>query len=251
MDKLLTDSLKLLGLSPKEIAFFNACFTLGTTTIGQAAQKARLERSTAYLIATDLLEKDLLIEDFSQYRKRISSVSPKKLVTMLAARQRLIQRQEIELEEALPQLQTRYEETITQPIIKYFEGFKGLRTVWKDILSTKGDILLWTNQENESQFFTKELHDNFIAERIKKQIPIRALAVNNVPGKKLLENDALSLRQSKLLPLYTSFSAETYIYDNKVATLDYKKDIIGIIIESEAISSTQRAIFEMVWKSVN
>jgi len=250
MDKLLVDSLRLIGLSQKEIAFFMACFSLGTTTITKAAKKARLERSTAYLIAKDLLEKGLIVEDFSTYSKRISPISPKKLVTMLAARQRIIQRQEIELTEHLPVLEKQFTESNIQPAIKYFEGNKGLRAVWKDILSASGEILLWTNQEKESTFFSKEFHDRFIQERIKKRISIRALAVNNNPGKKLIDNDEISLRQSKLLPIHTSFSAETYIYDNKVATLDYKKDIIGIIIESEAISSSQRAIFEMTWNTI-
>jgi sugar-specific transcriptional regulator TrmB len=247
MDKLLINSLKLLGLSPKEIAFFTACFSLGTTTITQAAKKARLERSTAYLIANDLLEKGLLVEDFSNYRKRISPISPQKLLTKLSARQRLIQRQELELSEKLPELQKQFDESNVQPIIKYYEGVKGLQTVWQDILSTKNEILLWTNQEKEIQFFSKDFHNKFIEERIRKQIPIRALAVNNNPGEKLLETDQESLRQSKLLPIQTSFSAETYIYDNKVATLDYKKNIFGIIIESEAIASTQKSIFEMTW----
>jgi sugar-specific transcriptional regulator TrmB len=250
MNKELSNALKLLGLTQKEMAFFTASFMLGTTTITQAGKKARLERSTAYLIARDLLEKGLLVEDFREYRKRISPVSPKKIVTMLSARQRLMQRQEIALTEVLPQLQQHFDESNTQPAIRYFEGIRGLKTVWRDILTATDEILLWTNQEKESQVFSKEFHDQFIAERIRKGIAIRALAVNNVPGKKLLEQDEESLRQSNLLPIHTSFSAETYIYDNKVATLDYKKDIIGIIIESEAISSTQRAIFEMTWKSL-
>lgn len=250
MNKELQNALKLLGLSTKELALFTACFSLGTTTITQAGKKARLERSTAYLIARDLLEKGLLVEDFRDYRKRISPISPKKIVTMLAARQRLMQRQEIALTEVLPQLEQQYGESNTQPAIRYFEGVKGLRAVWRDILTTKGEIVLWTNQEKESQVFSKEFHDQFIAERIRKGIPIRALAVNNVLGKQLIEQDEKSLRHSKLLPIHTSFSAETYIYDNKIATLDYKKDIFGIIIESEAISSTQRAIFEMIWQQL-
>ena len=104
--------------------------------------------------------------------------------------------------------------------------------------------------EDMTKKVSKEFHEKFIQERVKKSIPIRALAVNNAPGRSLLMKDESSLRQSKLLPIHTSFSAETYIYDNKVAILDYKKDILGIIIESHSISSTQRAIFEMTWSSV-
>jgi hypothetical protein len=77
---------------------------------------------------------------------------------------------------------------------------------------------------------------------------MKVLTVTNTEGQLLLTSDAQSLRSTKLLPKETTFSAETYIYDNKVATLDYKKDIIGIIIESESIASSQKAVFEMMWK---
>ena len=250
MDKIIRNSLTLLNLSPKEIAFFEACFSLGSTTITQAAKKARLERSTAYLIATELIEQKLIVEDFSNYRKIIRTITPKQLLVKISARQRILQRQEIILQDHLAELEALHKITETKPTIQYFQGISGLHAIWRDILSTKNEILLWTNQEKESRFFTGEFHNQFIKERITKGIPIRALVVNNKPGKAVQEKDEKSLRNSKLLPLQTSFNAETYLYENKIATLDYKKDIFGIIIESEAIASTQRAIFEMAWNSL-
>lgn len=250
MDKVLRNTLVLLTLTPKEIVFFEACFTLGTTTITKAAKKARLERSTAYLIANTLIEKKLLIEDFSGYRKQIRTITPQQLLTRIAARQRLLQRQEMVVQEHLAELEALHQTNESKPTIRYFQGPSGLRTVWRDILSTKGELLLWTNQEKENRFFTQELHNQFIKERISQGISMRTLTVNNSPGKALLKTDAQSLRRTKLLPSQTTFNAETYLYDHKVATLDYKTDIICIILESEAIASMQRAIFEMSWKNL-
>lgn len=250
MDKILKDSLFLLGLSNKELQFYEACFLLGPSTIPEIAAKAKLERSTAYLLATELLEKKFINEDFSQYKKRFTTISPRKIQVLLAAKQRFLQKQELLLNDVLPELDAIYQKQEQQPQIKFYKGTQGVRSVWRDVLSTKNEILLWTNQAHENKFFSQEFHDRFIEERINKQIPIRALAVNNLLGKKLLEKDEASLRHSKLLPIHTSFSAETYLYDNKIATLDYNGDIIAIIIESRAISSTQKAIFEMMWESL-
>lgn len=250
MEKLLHDTLEILGLDEKEIKFYEALFLLGAATITDVVKKARLERSTGYLIADALLEKGFIEEDFRQYRKTLVAVEPKKLLTMVSAKQRVVHRQELELQEKLPELQARYQTSAIQPNVRVFQGKQALLSVWEDVLSSKNEILLWTNQQTESSFFTKTFHEKFIQERIKKGIPIRALAVNNIPGRELHKADHSSLRQSKLLPIATSFSAETYIYSNKVAILDYKKDIIGIIIESEPITSTQRAIFEMSWNLV-
>lgn len=247
MDKLLRDTFVQLGLGPKEIALLLASYKLGPSPINLLAKTARLERSTAYLITQQLLEKGYLKEDYKAYRKNLVAVPPRTLLRMLSSKQRTIRRQEMELEERVGELESSYATSTLLPKVTVFQGKTALNAVWKDVLGTKGEILLWTNQKTESQFFSNELHEKFISERVRKRIPIRVLAVHNEPGKALRTHDESSLRHSKLLPLDTSFSAETYLYDQKIALLDYQTDTLGIIIESEAMASTQRAMFEMTW----
>lgn len=247
MDNLLIKTLKTLDLSEKEEKLYLTSFKMGQAPIATVIKNAKLERSTGYLIAQELIKKGLLHEDFKQYRKILTPVAPRTLLRMVAAKERSIRRVEIELEEHLPEIEALYKTSRITPYVKVFQGEQALRTIWNDVLRTNNEIFLWTNQLTESQFFTKKYHKEFIAERIKKRLPIRVLAVNNNPGKALKKADEHALRQSKLLPLTTSFDSETYIYDNKVAMLDYKKDIMGIILESESIASTQKAIFEMTW----
>lgn len=249
MDKLIQDTLKLLGLTQKEIRFFESSFKLGPSSINEVAKDAHLKRATAYLIAEALMEKGLIIEDFKNYGKKIFTVDPQKLLGVIANKQRSLRRREIELEENMPELQAIYSTSEIKPKVKVFEGNNGLLQVWKDILSTKGELLIWTNQETDKLVFGPEKHISFIDERIKKEISARVLAVDNPEGKILVKLDSKCLRQTKLLPKNTIFSAETYIYDNKIAILDYKKDIIGIIIESELITNSQRALFELSWQS--
>lgn len=239
-----------LSLSDKEIRFFRALFDKGPMTVNETAKVSRLERSTAYLVCQKLIEQGLVEEDHKQYKKRIFAIEPKKLLQIVASKQRSFRKTEIELQEQLPMLQSAYSLSEIRPQVKVFEGNKGLLTIWKDILSAKGEILLWTNQETENNFFTKELHDQFIGERIKKGLFIKVLSVNNNKGMALKENDSPSLRQTKLLPEKVNFSSETYIYEHKIATLDYNKDIIGVIIESTSFADTQRSVFEMAWNSL-
>lgn len=250
MDKIISSSLSLLGLSPKEIKFFLASFKLGPSSVGEIAREAKLERSTAYLISQELLDKGLLEQDFKQYGKKVFAAEPKKLLRIVSSKQRSLRRQEIELEESLPDMQSFYQLLEIRPRVKVYEGNSGLLAVWKDILSTKGEILVWTNQETDRLIFGPERHVNFIEERVKKGITARVLAVDNSKGHELKKLDNKYLRKTKLLPKKTNFSAETYIYDHKIAILDYKKDIIGIIIESEPIAASQKAIFEMNWSII-
>jgi HTH-type transcriptional regulator, sugar sensing transcriptional regulator len=250
MDKILTDTLQLLELTQKEIQFFEACFALGSCTINEAVKKARLQRSTAYLLTDSLIQKGLLTEDYKNYRKILIAAEPKTLLRMLSSKQRIISRQEMELEERLPELQAIYQASETRPKVRVFEGNAGLISIMDDILLAKNEILLWSNQETESSFFTQAFHNKFIEIRKRKELAIRVLAVANDKGKLLKKFDHTTLRITKLLPISTSFSAETYIYGGKVAILDYKKDIIGIIIESEQIADAQKSIFELTWQSI-
>ena len=247
MDKIISDSLKLLGLDQLAIRFFLAALKLGPAGITDIAKTARLKRSTAYLLCKQLAEKQLILIDHKDYANKVYPVEPEVILRLVAARQRLLRRQEMELEEALPQIRSLYQTSGIRPKIRVFEANSGLSQVWQDILSAQTEILLWTNQQTENQFFGPVNHDKFITERLAKKIPIRVLATDSPKSRSLQINDSRSLRQTKILPKSTDFSAETYIYDHKVAILDYNKDVIGLIIESDPIASSHRAIFETTW----
>ncbi len=248
MDKLIIDSLRQLDLDPLSTRFFLSAFKLGPAGIPEIAKAARIKRSTAYLLAKQLAEKGLILKDHKKYANKIYPIDPHQLLTRISARQRQLRRQEIELEENLPQLQAMYTSVKIQPKVTYFEGNSGLMQVWQDILSTNSEILLWTNQQTENLFFGPQNHDRFIRERLAKRLPIRVLAVDNSQSRELKTGDTEFLRHTNLLPLNTSFSAETYIYDTKIAMLDYNQDTIGIIVESVPLVTQQKAQFELVWQ---
>ena len=108
---------------------------------------------------------------------------------------------------------------------------------------------LWSDQAAEENIFTPLQHKQFIDERVARSLSIRVLAVANRPGQELIAEDDFLLRKTKLLPDEVTFSAETYIYDNKVAILDYNQDIMGVIIKSQQIALAHRAMFETAWQS--
>lgn len=249
MDKILIKTLQFLGLNEKQVTFFAANFKLGPATIVEITKASGLERSTAYLIASELMQRGFIEQDFKKYGKKLVALDPKKLLSLISGRQRILRRQELELEERLSELQALYQASEIRPKVRVFEGKNGLLSVWEDILSVNQELSLWTNQQTETKIFSQELHDKFVKIRIAKGISIRVLAVSNKKGKLLLQGKN-TLRQTKFLPENVVFSAETYIYGNKIAVLDYNKDIIGIIIESEPIASSQRAIFEMCWNLI-
>lgn len=251
MDRELTKSLTLLGLTPLQIRFFEASFRTGPATVPEIASVSKIRRSTAYVLAKELIAQGFLLEDHKDYSNKVSAIDPADVLRQIASKQRTFKRHELELEAALPSLQAFYKSSEIRPNIRSFQGNSGLIQVWKDILSTSGEILLWTNQQTENSFFGTSNHNKFITERIAKKIPIRVLATQSSESKDLQKLDSVSLRQTKILSKETTFSAETYIYDHKIAMLDYNKDIVGIIIESLPFSNFHKAIFESTWHNLH
>lgn len=236
-----------LGCNEKHIKFYNANLELGAATLVEITKKARLQRSTAYIVAAEMVAKGLVNEDHKAYKKLFTAAEPDLLLQKLEARQRQITRNTVALKEALPELRAAHQTTTTRPRVRTFEGKDGLVAVWKDILSEQQEILLWTNQETESHVFGRGTHEQFIAERVAKGIEIRVLAVKNSEAETLRAHDDASLRKTKLLPEDVYFTSETYIYGNKIAVLDIGRNIFGVITENEQVANSQRAVFEIVW----
>lgn len=251
MEKTLLQTLHLLGCNEKQIRFYRASLELGSATLMEIAKKARLQRSTAYIIADEMTALELIAEDHRNYRKLYTAAEPDQLLRKIEAKHRQIGRNIINFKEILPDLRAAHQTTKSRPRVRTYEGKQGLIAVWKDILSEKQEVLLWTNQQTESLVFRNESHDQFIGERLRKKIPIRVLAVNNEAGKELLKTDPLRLRETKLLPQAIHFTSETYIYGNKVAVLDIGNDIFGVITENEQNAASQRAVFEHSWQQMS
>lgn len=251
METYLKTALAQLECNQKEVRLYLACYKLGASRIAELAKAARLQRSTAYVIAQQLLTKQLLIQDDGQYNKLFIAAEPEAIIRMLENKKRLLARSSIVLKDHLEELQTLRQTTDIVPQVRTYRGTSGLLAVWHTILSSKTELLIWTNQATERQLFASRQHRQFIDERIAKRISSRVLTIDNTEGRELLTSDNASIRTTRVLPLTTTFSAETYLFDNKVVILDYNTEIIGIVIENSLVYQAQKAIFELCWQSAD
>lgn len=250
MDRILTNALIQLGCNEKHIRFYKANLQLGAATLPEIIKTARLQRSTGYLIATEMKSLGLVEEDYKAYKKLFIAAEPDAILRKLEAKQRQVGRNALAFKEILPELRASHHATTTRPRVRTYEDKAGLFAIWKDVLEEEQEVLLWSNQSTEQHIFDNEAHQLFIKERTAKNIPIRVLAVDNPLGQALVDTDNISLRQTRLLPKKVSFTSETYIYGNKIAVLDFGKKIFGVVTQNDQIAASQRAIFNLVWESL-
>jgi hypothetical protein len=237
----------MLGCDEKHVRLYKVALYRGTDTLPALAKAAHLQRSTAYIVAADMVRLGLLVEDHKTYRKQYMAAEPEKVLRMLEAKHRRVGRDTLAFKELLPDLRAAQHITGIRPRVRTYEGNAGLLAIWKDILTERQEVLMWTNQLSEKRIFDARAHQLFIQERIGKQIPVRVLVVNNQAGRHLQQEDAGNLRTTRLLPVGVEFTSEMYIYGDKVAVLDAGTAVFGVITENSQIAQTQRTIFEMTW----
>lgn len=240
-----------LSLSELESKFYLASLNTGSASIGELAKKTGIDRSTAYFIAEELKNKGYLEEDYKKYKKQVFVKEPKYLLSVLKKQKEKFSLREKELNELLPELSASYAKSDFKPILRFYQGREGLVEIRDDMFFTNNkEILLYTNQKASELVFTQKDMKDFIKKRTKNNINIKVLAVDEPGSIKLAKNDMREKRETRLLPKNTYFTAETYIYDDKVAMLDFSKEIIGFIVKSSEFAQAQRAIFMTLWETL-
>jgi hypothetical protein len=56
------------------------------------------------------------------------------------------------------------------------------------------------------------------------------------------------LREVRFAPAGMDFPITTYLYDNKVMILSSKRELFGLIIESQDIAAAHRHYFDALWQ---
>ncbi|MDD3861470.1 MAG: hypothetical protein PHP74_01090, partial [Candidatus Gracilibacteria bacterium] len=152
-----------------------------------------------------------------------------------------------DLRSALPEFKRLSGET-NHPRIRYFEGIEGIKAIYSDSLSSKTEILNFSNS-SEIRKIWPTYDDDYVEKRAKKKIFLRGICLKDHEGEIVKSEDKKYFREMCLVdPTKFDFTNEINIYDDKVSIISFKTELIGMIIESIEIANSQRAIFNMCWQ---
>ncbi|MBN1326036.1 hypothetical protein JW977_03610 [Candidatus Falkowbacteria bacterium] len=237
------ESLEQIDITGKKADIYLACLEMGGATAYAIAKKVSQKRPTVYDILNQLLNEGLVYKSLKRGKMYFFPSDPARLLKKAKERQENI-------EAILPELQNLYNAPRFKPTIRYFEGKEGIKQMYDDSLKSlrKGDEILGFVGEGILQYLPKYA-DEYITERITKGIRFRGIYKKELGIMEYMEKNVEQLREVRLLnPKDFPVNNETNIYGNKVAFASYGKEMFGIIIESEEISKSQKAIFELAWK---
>ena len=129
MDNKFESNLKLLGLSDKEAKVYLALLELGATTVIQIAQKAGVNRPTAY-VQIETLTGLGLVSSYMKGKKRFFAAEPpERLGELIELKKSEIKDQQDRLQEILPELEMLFTTSGERPIVRFFEGREGIKAI--------------------------------------------------------------------------------------------------------------------------
>ena len=235
--------LEEIGIEGKKAEVYLACLELGGATAYLIAKKSGIKRPTAYDIINQLMHEGLVHKSIKAGAAYFSPTDPQVLINKTKERMQRI-------EKVMPLLQNLYNSPKSKPFIQYFEGKEGIREMYEDSLKTlkRGEEILGYVGEGITQYLP-EYTEDYVKRRTEKGIVFRGIykaASEIIP---YMEKNKEQLRVGRILSEKDfPISNETNIYKNKIAIASYGKEMFGMIIESEEIAKSQKAIFELAWR---
>jgi sugar-specific transcriptional regulator TrmB len=242
--------LDTLGLSTKESEVLSILLQFDSLLVKDLAKKARLNRTTTYGILKTLVDKGLVSSIVKYGVREYQSIEPALLPTYIERQEELLRERKKEIKNILPQIQKIRGDKSVFPKLYFFEGLDGLKQAYEDTLENNTGKLIEEFTGPDAMFEElgqKKWVEYYIKKRVERGIACRIIAPNTTWSQWTKNNDAASLRVTKLIPEKYQFATEVVLYDNKVGLFSFSKEKpMAIIIEDDNICATMRTLFRYV-----
>ncbi|MDD5463848.1 MAG: helix-turn-helix domain-containing protein [Candidatus Moranbacteria bacterium] len=242
---MLLKDLERIGLNQKEVSVYLAALELGEANIQQIAKKSGVKRTTAYDIIESLKKKGLINQSVRGKKILFSASDPRKLEDEVDEQKHILKR-------IMPQLLSMANALDSKPKVSFFEGYDGIKDVYKDTLHYgDSELLAWVSDDAVAAFDVDFLDKVYLPKRVEKKIWVRAIAPDVEEMRGYKEVDEKSLRKTRLADAQIfPMRVEINLYGkNKIAVMSFEEKF-GMIIESQKIFETLQSIFEMNWKAL-
>ncbi len=240
--------LKKLGFSDKEVAVYRAVLQHGPAPVRKLAIASAVNRGTTYDILRSLMDQGLVSYYHQEKKQYFVAEHPEKLLTMIDVKSAALAAAKDEVRAALPELAGLLARASEKPVVKYYEGDRGVRTILADVLTTmaaepeaRRAYAVFSAADIRSHLYRAVPH--FTKDRVAAGIRVRVIAIGDGGGA-----DALSER--RWLTRTGGTPSYVLVYAGKTALISVgaSGEPRGVIIEDHGMSDTERVIFDSLWE---
>ncbi len=243
--------LKDLGLTETEAGVYEALLDLGPSVVSSIASAAKINRTTCYSILDSLSQKKMVRKSKFRGKLSYSIDDPTRIIINLEEEKKQLEATLQKAKVFESELTRLYVQKYTKPVIKYVEGFEGIKELYEDSLRCFDKIQGIRAYSSPRDLFREDLSeysDWYFSERTRRNIPIRTIVPDNDHGKELKRVSQKFMRTVRLLPQKKfDFSPEIYLYDNKFSVMSFKEKF-GFLLESKEIVDALKTAWDLGWE---
>ncbi len=239
----LVEELTKMGLPEREAAVYIVLLELGPTGALQISRRTGLNRPVVYSLLESLKVRGLVEIQLTGIKRKFAPASPDQFDAIMADHKRTFTR-------ILPELLALYKLKGERSQTKYFEGVRGIQTVYEELLRSlkSGEpYYIMAKQENWESIDMGWLED-FIERRARRNFDTRIIFENTERGKlnKRLEG---ALNQRVRL-ISAPLVADSIVSPLSYIVHDFEPPITTVVIQNENIIKSQLALFRYIWDTL-
>lgn len=255
MEESLIRRIEELGLSNKEVRIYVSTLMLGPSSVQQIADHSGIKRVTAYVILESLAALGLVSQSIKAKKTLFVAESPENLSRLLDNREKSIHEQRDQLKEILPELLSLKNLPKDAPVIKFYEGIEGIRSINQTTFDQiKKEGVNETYGISDLDQLTKVFPDieqtGANPSRLRAKIKSKFIYTSS-KGHIMDSFDKAVNRSSRFIPrdIY-SFNCDISIAGDYVILISLSSENpIGVVIKSASIAHGMKNVFNLAWKA--
>ena len=241
--------LEEIGLTNSEIRVYIALLKLGTASKGPLVKESGITSSKIYEVTDKLIEKGLVSYFLKNNVKYFRAAQPSRIRDYIREKKQRLTQQEKEADKIIPLLNQNFPIINEENKAEVFEGWKGLETVFEDIIKTlkagEEDLSFGASSGEDPQK-SRFFYDKYLNKTHEKGIKIRTIM--NAVSKEYFKSSKAKKSHVKVKYLDQTTPSEINIYANKTVIIILKKKPLAVLIKGKEVADSFKQYFETMWK---
>lgn len=240
----LEKTIEEIGLNEYEAKIYVTLLKQGQGVISDISKNSGIKRATIYQYIDGLITQDIIRKTVKGKRVIYYPSDPKKLISMIEIKQKKIK-------QVFPELEKLYLHSSSKPIVRFYEGKEGMRSVYREMTKTSKTLWGIFSVDRYFKVFTEKDGAEFSENIYQSGGQLKDLVQNTPLGKEYIKQKwggATSI--SKLLPKDFEFTVDLLISGDNVAMISFD-NLVAVIIENRGIAEIQVNLLKFIWKSIS
>lgn len=237
------------GLSAEQAKIYLHLIQYGLCPAKVIATKTSTGRALTYKVLDQLIKLDL-----AEKREKNGTITmflpkhPRQLKEISEKKKKEIEHASTDLNKIFSDLSSNFNSLLGKPNIQFYEGMDGIEKTYEDILDVGKDISIISAPIHKEKTDILEFIKKQIKEQVSQNIKTRAITpLQNINIIDTVIDEKNLITRKKIPAEKLNIPAQIIIYGDKVSIINFKEEVVTVLIESKYITETFKTMFEYIW----